>query len=244
MRTFLTRAFALCACVFALGAISAATALADDGGGAEDVQLLDVSKQVSGIEKKMEELRAQGRWARAGKLLASADCGYDEASQVFAPWADLALYSLAPQGDLATSLGWTLNKQASVVVGGDPFSGAGQSLELAKGGEAATPAMCVNLNNPTIRFFTRDVGGNGKANLKIDVLYEGLDGNVKHLTVAKVKAGGDWQPSLIIPMYMNMLALASPTGVTAVAFQFKAEGLQKGETLGISSIYVDPYSLR
>ena len=72
-----------------------------------------------------------------------------------------------------------------------PVQWRAQSLELAKGGEAATPAMCVNLNNPTIRFFTRDVGGNGKANLKIDVLYEGLDGNVKHLTVAKVKAGGD-----------------------------------------------------
>jgi hypothetical protein len=104
--------------------------------------------------------------------------------------------------------------------------------------------MCVNLDNPTIRFFTRDVGGNGKANLKIDVLYEALDGNVKHMTVAKIKAGSTWQPSLIVPMYVNMLALASPTGMTAVAFQLKAEGMQKGETLGISSIYVDPFQSR
>ena len=27
--------------------------------------------------------------------------------------------------------------------------------------------MCVTLENPTFRFFTRDVGGNGKANLKV-----------------------------------------------------------------------------
>jgi hypothetical protein len=43
---------------------------------------------------------------------------------------------------------------------------------------------------------------------------------------------------------MNMLALASPSGVTAVAFQFKAEGLQKDETISISSLYVDPFSSR
>jgi len=34
------------------------------------------------------------------------------------------------------------------------------------------------------------------------------------------------------------------SGVTAVAFRFKAEGLQKDETVSISSIYVDPYQSR
>jgi hypothetical protein len=104
--------------------------------------------------------------------------------------------------------------------------------------------MCVDVSNPTIRFFTRDVGGNGKANLKVDVLYEDFDGHVKHLTVAKLRAGSDWQPSMIVPFYMNMLAAASPSGVTAVAFQFKAEGLQKDESLSISSVYVDPFNSR
>ena len=104
--------------------------------------------------------------------------------------------------------------------------------------------MCVDLDNPTIRFFARDVGGNGKSNLKVDVLYEDFDGHVKHLTVAKLRLDSEWQPSAIVPMYMNFLALASPDGVTAVAFSFKAEGLQKDETLSISSLYVDPFSSR
>ena len=80
--------------------------------------------------------------------------------------------------------------------------------------------MCVDLDNPTVRFFARDVGGNGKSpNLKVDVLYEDFDGHVKHLTVAKLHLDGEWQPSAIVPpMYMNFLALASPDGVTAVAF--------------------------
>ena len=100
------------------------------------------------------------------------------------------------------------------------------------------------LDNPTFRFFTRDVGGNGKANLRVDVLYEDFDGHVKHLTIAKLKTGSEWQPTIIVPIYMNVLAAASPSGVTAVAFQFKAEGLQKDETLSISSFYVDPYCSR
>jgi hypothetical protein len=220
------------------------SAMADEGSGDEDEQVLDVSKQVSGIEKKMNELLARGRWAKAGELLETADCGYGAPSPLFAPWGDNALYMLAPQGDFSATDGWTLNKQATVAPSADPFSGAGQSLQFAKGAEAATPAMCANLDTPTIRFFIRDLGGNGKARLKVDVLYEDFSGHVKHFTIAKLRAGSDWQPSVILPMHVNMLALASPSGVTAVAFRFKAEGLQKDETLSISSLLVDPFSRR
>ena len=241
-RRFL-RVLVLAACAIVFAATGASAASADDGTGG-DAQLEDVSKQVSAIEKKMDELLAHGRWARAGSLLAGAECGYGDPSTQFAAWGDDASYVLAPQGDLSETDGWTLSKQATVASSGDPFSGARHSLQFANGAEAATPAMCVNLDHPTIRFFVRDQGGNDKSRLKVDVLYEDFDGHVKHLTDAKLRAGTEWQPSVIVPMYMNVLALASPTGVTAVAFQFKAEGLQKGETLSISSLYVDPFRSR
>jgi hypothetical protein len=241
MSTSIKRVLVAGACVIALAAVAASPGMAAD---TSDDQLVDVSKQVADIHKKMNDLLAHGRWARGGELLAGADCGYSDASQVFSPWGDPALYALAPQGDLLPSDDWTLDKEANVVVGADPFSGAIQSLQLEKGAEAASPAMCVNLDNPTIRFFARDLGGNGKANLKIDVLYEDFDGHIKHLTIAKLRLGTEWEPSVIVPMYMNVLALASPDGVTAVAFKFKAEGLQKDETLSISSLYVDPFSSR
>jgi hypothetical protein len=229
----------------AFASVASAAAMADDGAvGNDDSQILDVSKQVSGIERKMNDLLAHGQWARGGKLLSGADCGYGAPSTYFAAWGDAATYALAPEGDLAATDDWTFNKQAAVVDGGDPFSGAMKSLQLAKGAQVATPAMCVNLDNPTVRFFVRDSGGNGKANLKVDVLYEDLDGHVKHLTIARLKAGSDWQPSVILPMYMNMLAAASPSNLAAIAFQFKAEGLQKDEVLSISSLYVDPFSSR
>jgi len=235
------RALAAGVCVIALAAIVAAPGMA---AGDQDEQLVDVSHQVSDIHKKMDDLRAHGRWARSGELLAGADCEYGNAAQVVAPWADVSMYALAPQGDFAPSDDWTLDKDATVVAGADPFSGALQSLQFENGAEAASPGMCVDLDNPTIRFFARDVGGNGKSNLKVDVLYEDFDGHVKHLTVAKLHLGSEWQPSAIVPMYMNFLALASPDGVTAVAFNFKAEGLEKDETLSISGLYVDPLSSR
>jgi hypothetical protein len=244
MYGMLMRSFALAGCLLALATTVAASAMADDGTAGDEAQLLDVSKQVSEIEKKLNDLLAHGQSARAGKLLGGADCGYGAPSQVFAPWGDNAMYTLAPQGDLSATDGWTLNKQATVAPSADPFSGARQSLQFAKGAEAATPAMCVNLDNPTIRFFVRDLGGNGKSQLKVDVLYEDFSGHVKHLTIAKLRAGSEWQPSVILPMYMNMLALASPSDLTAVAFRFKAEGLQKDETLSISSLLVDPFSSR
>jgi hypothetical protein len=223
-------------CIVLVAALGTGVALGDD-----QSELLDVTKQVGSIQAKMNQLIAHGQSAKQGTLSAAADCGFASSSQVFAQFGDSANYTLAPQGDFSVTTGWTLNKQASVVDGADPFSGASHSLQLGKGADAATPAMCVDATNPTIRFFARDQGGNGKANLKVDVLYEDFDGHVKHLTVAKLKATEDWAPSTIVPMYMNMLAQASPTGVTAVAFEFKAEGLQKDETLSVSSLYVDPY---
>ena len=240
----LIQSFAVVVSTVAFMTVGATTAIAGGETATDEVQVLDVSKQIAGIEKKMNDLLAHGRWARAGRLLAGADCGFGDPSPVFAAWGDTATYALAPQGDLSLSDDWSLNKQAAVVTGADPFSGAAQSLDLAKGAEAATPPMCVNLDHPTIRFFLRDFGGNGKSHLKVDVLYEDFGGHVKRLTIAKLNAGSEWQPSVILPMYMNRLALASPTGLTAVAFRFKAEGLQKDETLSISSLYVDPFSSR
>jgi hypothetical protein len=232
------------ACVMAVGVFGTAISLADGGMPDGQSQLLDVTKQVSSIQDKMNQLIAHGQAVRAGRLSTAADCTSPSSAQTFLPWGDSASYSLAPGGDLSSTDGWTLNKQALVASDANPFTGTANALRFGNGGDAATPAMCVNLNNPTIRFFARDQGGNGKSNLKVDVLYEDFGGQIKHLTIAKLKAGETWAPTLIVPMYMNMLAQASATGMTAVAFEFKAEGLQKDETLSISSLYVDPYASR
>ena len=99
MRKTAVRAFTFAACVLALAATTPSTALADEGTAGDEAQLLDVSKQVEGIHEKINDLLADGRWARAGKLLAAADCDYGDPAPFFAPWGDAATYMLVPQGD-------------------------------------------------------------------------------------------------------------------------------------------------
>jgi len=201
---------------------------------------LNVSGQVSAIQQEVDQLLAGG-WSGQGGQLANPSCDYPQATQAFLPWGDNSYYSLAPDGDFSTSGEWTLNPQATDVSGADPYSGAQNSLQLASAGQAVTPAMCVNVNDPTIRFFVRDLNGNGSADVRVGVLFQGRSGAIDDLTIGWVRAGSSWQPSSIVPILVNQLAAASPSGETAVAFVFTAEGLAQNESIGVSSLYVDPF---
>lgn len=227
----------------AIGSIAAslttAVALADDDG-----QLVDISHQVSDLQKKLDELKGKGQAARTGKLADAADCSFGAPGQVFLPWGDLSDYSLAPQGDLSETSGWSL-KNVGISSDHDPFTPGSGSLLLAKGdSEAVTPVMCVSLDNPSLRLFLADRGGNGKANLQVKVIYEGLDGHVRNLPLANLRVDDQWQPSVVIPIGVNLLAAASANGWTPVAFDFKVHGLQKDEAFSLDGIYVDPWASR
>jgi hypothetical protein len=207
----------------------------------DPTQLIDISHQVADLQKKVADLQAKGQVARLGKLSLAVDCGYQDPTPVFALWGDPAGYALAPEGDLADTHGWTFHN-ASIGTGHDPWSPGTTSVSFTKGdSQAVTPAMCVNLANPTIRMFVRDSGGNGKADIKVSVIYEDTDGNTQHLDLARIRATSTWSPSITIPIGVNVLSTASASGVTAVAFQFTVEGLQNGETLSLDDLYLDPF---
>jgi hypothetical protein len=232
--------------IFEIGALGVVTALVATGTGLAATlddpgsQLVDVSHQVQDMQKQLAQLQAKGQLAKVGKLSALADCGYGDSSQVFLPWGDPASYSLAPQGDLSSTSGWSF-KHVDISADHDPFTAGQGSLLFSKGdSEAVTPVMCVNLTNPTLRLFLADRGGNGKADLDVTVLYEGLDGGVHNLTLARLKVSDQWQPSVVIPIGVNLLSAASASGWTPVAFDFKVHGLQKNETFSLDGVYVDP----
>ncbi|HVS84031.1 MAG TPA: hypothetical protein VHD91_00200 [Gaiellaceae bacterium] len=205
-----------------------------------DPQVVDISKQVADMGKKLNDLTAKGKQAKDGKLAALANCGYGPAQQTFAQWGDPSDYALGPQGDLSTTSGWGL-KNVTLVKDHDPYTPGATSLLFSDGGsEAVTPVMCVNLDNPTLRVFLADKGGNGKADLEVDVIYQNLDGGTSKLQVAHLKVNDQWQPSVVIPIGANLLAAASASGWTPVAFDFKVHGLQKNETFTLDGIWVDP----
>jgi hypothetical protein len=224
---------------FALALVGATASRADDG----DSQVMDTSHQVSDIAKKIADLQSKGQFARSGKLTAAADCGFGDASQLFLQWGDEAAYSLAPGGDYSDVSNWTFKNSGPIE--SDPNPLGPNALAFAKGdSEAISPAMCISLANPTIRLMMKDVGGNGKADIKVSVLYEDVNGHTQHLTLAKLRAGSTWSPTVAVPIGVNLLSSASSSGWTAVAFDFKVEGLQKNELLELGSLYVDPFVSR
>jgi hypothetical protein len=224
--------------VLALSVVSVAYA----GGDEED--LVDVSKTVASLDKKMDELRMRGRWAREGRLSLNALCRENEATRAFAPWGDSADYVPAPEGDFESPSGWTLNKHASLSAVNSPFSTGGSSLFLGEKGVAISPAMCISTLYPTFRFFALN-GASAESKLEIELLYEGIDGKVKKLRVARLSGGDSWMPTLTIPLYVNMLAAVSEDGFTAVAFSFKTYGAKtKDGGWLIDDVFVDPFLSR
>jgi hypothetical protein len=224
--------------LLALSSVSVAYA------GDDDEELVDVSKTVAGLEKKMGELREHGRWAREGTLSLSAFCGEDAGLPIFAPWGDSANYVFAPDGDFESPSGWTLNKHASLSAQNSPFSIGGSSLFLGEKGVAISPAMCVSTLHPTFRFFALN-GASAESKLEVEILYEGLDGKVKKLKVARLNGGDSWSPTVTVPLYVNMLAAASEDGFTAVAFKFKTHGAKtKDGGWWIDDLLVDPFASR
>ncbi len=218
-----------------LGAAMAGPAAAAD----DDGELVDVGKTVQGLEKKLDELRAHGRWARKGELSSAALCGDAAPEPVFSPFGDSALYVPAPGGDAESLDDWTLNKHTGRAEN-SPFRPGQSSLFLEEGGEAISPAMCVSVDHPTIRMFAVNTG-DADSELEVEILYEGVDGKIKKLKVAKLRGSAQWAPTTIIPLYVNMLGAASEDGLTAVAVKLKAKGVkQRGAGWKIDDVCVDP----
>jgi hypothetical protein len=217
-----------------LAATATSAAAAEDEG-----ELVDVTKAVSSLEKKMDDLRLRGQQARKGELSASAVCGDAQAEQVFASWGDPSLYVPAAGGDAESLEDWSLNKHAGRG-NNSPFSHGSSSLFLGEKGEAISPAMCVSVAHPTIRLFAVNTADED-SELEVEIYYEGLDGKVKKLKVAKLRGGAQWAPTTIVPVYVNMLGAAAEDGFTAIAIKFKAKDVKKKDAGWlIDDLYVDP----
>jgi hypothetical protein len=221
-------------CLVLLG-VSAATAVAatDEG------ELVDVTKTVDDLHKKMAELRERGRNANRGELSAAAVCEEDEADSIFSAFGDAALYTPAPGGDIEQLEAWTVNKHTRRAEN-SPFGRGAASLFLGDHGEAISPAMCVSVAHPTIRLFAANTGDE-ESRLEVEILYEGLDGKIKKLKVARLRGGAEWAPTSVVPVHVNMLGAAFEDGLTAIAVKFKAKDVkEKDAGWKIDDLYVDP----
>ncbi len=188
--------------------------------------------------------------ANAGVLVSSApNCDAQPLSTPFSPWYDNASYTPLGGGDFESSAaGWSLSGGAAVAAGNEPWKVGGasdaSSLSVPAGGSATSPAICVGLEHPTIRFFAKRTSGGtlGLSGLRVDVLFENNLGIINSLPVVGVALpSSSWQPS-VLPMLVvaNLLPLL-PGEHTPVAFRFTPT---LGGSWSIDDVYVDPYGRR
>jgi hypothetical protein len=182
--------------------------------------------------------------ASAGILTASAkDCGDETLSQPFADFGDQSHYKLVQGADFEGSLAdWTVIGGAHVVSGNEPWkvggSGHGNSMVLPAGSSVITPAACVGLAEPTLRFFAKKNSGL-LSTLAVSVYVKTSLGLVVPVPVGVVLANGQWKATPRMLIVANLLPLL-PGDRTPVAFQFTP-------LLGswqIDDVYVDPMKLR
>lgn len=179
--------------------------------------------------------------AFAGATSASAGltCPGQTAVQPFLPWLDPANYVLVQNGALESSSGWKLASGAKLVSGNEPWkvnkSTDSRALFLPSGSSATSPAMCITLLHPTLRFFAMN-SGSATASLRVDAITDVL--GVKTTTPVALLVAGSWQPTLPLAFLTNLTA---PVGGTV---QFRFTPLGSGSGFRIDDVYVDPYKMR
>ncbi len=183
-----------------------------------------IAAPASAANVKQTEAKVAKLVDKAGGPIAglTGGCDVQSADQVFAPWGDLAYYTLAPQGDFeaATRPGRSARAPLSWPRTRRSARGA-HALSLGANGTAVTPPFCVDVTQPTMRFFTRNAGS--AADVSIDALFTDPTGKAKSLPIAKLTPGAAWAPSDIALLYVNALAAVSPTGTTTIQLRFTRE---------------------
>ena len=181
--------------------------------------------------------------ASAGILTAAeTDCGDEMLTKPFAGFGDQANYKLVPNGTFeGGTAGWTLTGGARVVTGNEPWKVGGaahsRSLALPAGSSAISPASCVGLAEPTLRFFAKKNRAAllGVSTLAVSVYVKTSLGLTAAAPVGVVLGNGQWKPTPPLLIVANLLPLL-PGDRTPVAFQFTP-------VLGdwqIDDVYVDP----
>jgi hypothetical protein len=176
--------------------------------------------------------------AHAGVLTTTAtNCDDGTLTQPFARYGDHATYKPVGSFEDGTD-GWVLSGGAKVVAGNESAhvgdADDSRSLLLPSGSSATTPPVCVGLDEPTLRFFTRKNSGL-LSTMAVTVHVQTSLGIWVELPIG-VDLGGSWHPSLPMLVVANLLPLLPPDR-TAVKFTFRP---LLGGSWQVDDVYVDP----
>jgi hypothetical protein len=181
-----------------------------------------------GQAKKNENERTT---TATGAPKASSACPERTFAKVFAGFSDNALYTLAPDGDFeAGAAGWTLGDGASAAAESSSIQlGAalgGQSLELAAGASATSPAICVEHGFPTFRFAVK-----GGGVMRVQVLYA----NGRSKKTGRIRGTAAWKVTRKLSLAQGRFRVKRGQSAN-VQLKFTAS---RG-TVRMDDVYVDP----
>ncbi|MGV1046946.1 MAG: hypothetical protein ACOYD4_00265 [Solirubrobacterales bacterium] len=169
---------------------------------------------------------------------AAAGCPLGPLSKPFERFGDDASYSPVAGGSFEEgTAGWSLTN-AAPVVGNESFAVAGgsHSLAIQPNGQAVSPAFCVGIAHPTLRFFARQTSGSW-AVLNVILRWTDSAGKSHETTVGSLQSGTAWKPSPVLAL-ATTLPLWQEGETLSVQIVFKPEPY--GGAWAIDDAYVDP----
>jgi hypothetical protein len=183
--------------------------------------------------------------ANAGLLVQSAQgCATAPFSKPFSQFGDNFNYVPVPGGSFEPgSAGWATTGGARVVAGNESYyvraASDSRSLYLPQGATATSPAICVGLTEPTVRWLAKSSGSllGLTGAMTVEVLFEDSLGQVLALPVGAGLLSSRWQPSIPGVVIANLLPLL-PGDQTPVAFRFRAVT----GNWNVDDVYVDPFT--
>ena len=171
---------------------------------------------------------------------AALNCSGQASTQPFLPWLDPLKYVQIQSGSLESTSGWSLTGGAAQVSGNEPWyvnsSTDRKSLALPSGSSATSPALCITLLHPTVRFFATN-SGSPLVTLKVEAITN-VNG-IKLVTPVGLLVAGGWQPTLPLAFLTNLASAVAGS----VQFRFTPIGLGTGGWR-IDDVYVDPFKDR
>lgn len=177
--------------------------------------------------------------AQAGEP--TGDCAQPVLSTPLAGFGDTRSYFLAPGADFESpeTAAWQLEGGASVVEGGvsraDGSESAGRSLKLPAGGSATSPAFCIDLEHPSMRFFA-DGADDEESRLKVEVVYLGSKRQPVRTTIADRAPA--WELSEDVKLRPRRGGREA--GWRKVVLRFSAEDRRRGGDWRVDDVLVDP----
>ena len=168
---------------------------------------------------------------------ALAHCSTPPVAPLLSAFGDPRDYFVPVGGDFETPR-WTLTGDATLTSGSGPLrlGAANSSLRLRPGASATSPTFCVDLDYPTMRFFSAQVAAGGAAKLNVDVIYPNL---ARSQTNAATVASGTSAWTLSKDVRLRPEVVDKADGWRVVQLRFSAEKAARGDWR-VDDVLVDP----